>query len=135
MINKVYNSMIFAKCLYLILATGYNCFWSLLSLWSLGKKLQNTLLQQLISMLVMSNAWCFTPNNLIQALLLSLEDPDIKQEPKNSLFCFFQSIQRKPKIVWELDLNTIVLIFNTIILKIWRFFRFILKYRDCSIIG
>ena len=76
MMNKVYNSMIFAKCLYLILATGYNCFWSLLLLWSLGKKLQNTLLQQLILMLVMSSTWCSTPNNLIQALLLSLEDPD-----------------------------------------------------------
>ena len=76
MFNYFYNAINFAEYFYIILVTGYNCFWSLLSLWSLSKKLRNTLFQQVVSVLVVLSSWCFTPNNLIQNLYIILEDSD-----------------------------------------------------------
>ena len=44
------------KYFYLVFNSFYNAFWILVSLWSFGKKLRNTLLQQVILVLVLCSA-------------------------------------------------------------------------------
>ena len=84
-------------------------------MWSLGKKLRNTFLQQVISVLALCSAWCFTPNSLIQLFFEYLEDPDIKQEPRNSLFRLYSTPKKTHSPGWTLDTSSIILIFNTFI--------------------
>ena len=76
MFASLFIKYLIAKYLYLIFNSFYNIFWILVSLWSFGKKLRNTFLQQFISVLALYCAWYFTPNSLIQLFFKYLEDPD-----------------------------------------------------------
>ena len=76
MFAKYLVKYLIAEYLYLIFSSFYNVFWILASFWSLGKNLRNTFFQQVISILALCCAWCFTPNSLIQLFFKYLEDPD-----------------------------------------------------------
>ena len=76
MFTQLFAQYLLAKYFYLVFNSFYNAFWILILLWSLGKKLQNTFIQQVVSVLALCSAWCFMPNSLIQLFFKYLEDPD-----------------------------------------------------------